>query len=464
MTLSFARFLEASGGRFVADASTLSAPFRPCTDSRVLERGEAFVCLRGPNFDGHDFISSALAAGASAIVVDNAAKVPDSISVPIVHVDDPKRAYLAGAAAARAAFGGQIVAITGSTGKTTTKEFAAQLIGARRRTISTPLNENNELGVAKLCYRLEDNVDVAIVEFGARHPGEIAELVDISSPDIGILTNIGEAHLEFFQDQAELARTKFALFSKGARAVCNAADVWSRMLAAQSGRDASTLWVRFVGDPMMSGIMLEAGTPRDGVVAVTFGASHGFATWRLPGEHNLRDALLAAGSAILAGLSFEESLEGFGELQLPPGRFESHVTPQGATIVYDAYNANPTSMLYALHTFAQLPAKRRIAVLGSMAELGPTAPQHHEAIGKTAASAGINELHCGGPFAADLAAGATAAGMPAAAVSTFASNDAITDLLRRTLRAGDCVLLKGSRVQKMEEILRGVLAPGILAS
>ncbi|HXN09486.1 MAG TPA: Mur ligase family protein, partial [Candidatus Acidoferrales bacterium] len=294
--------------------------------------------------------------------------------------------------------------------------------------------------------------------------GEIAELVALALPDIGILTNIGEAHLEFFQDQAELARTKFALFSKGARAVCNAADAWSRMLVAESGRDASTLWVRIVGDPTMSGIMLEAGTPCDGAVAVTFGASHSFATWRLPGEHNLRDALLAAGAAILAGLSFEESIEGFAALRLPPGRFESHVTPHGATIVYDAYNASPTSMMHALQTFAQLPAARRIAVLGSMAELGPSAHELHESIGTTAASIGIDELHCGGPFAAELAAGARAAGMSAAAVTTFASNDAMADLLRRTLRAGDYVLLKGSRVEKMEEILQGVLAPGILAS
>jgi len=464
MTLSFARFLEASGGRFVADAATLGAPFRPCTDSRAIAGGETFVCLRGPNFDGHTFIASALAAGASAIVIDADAAVPSAISVPVVRVADTKSAYLAGAAAARAAFRGQVIAITGSTGKTTTKEFAAQIIGMRRRTISTPLNENNELGVAKLCYRLADDVDVAVVEFGARHPGEIAELVELAKPDIGILTNIGEAHLEFFQDQAELARTKFALFSKGARAVCNAADSWTRMLAAQSQRDASTLWVRFVGDPTMSGIMLEAGTPRDGTVAVTFGASHAFATWQLPGEHNLRDALLAAGAAILAGLSFEESIQGFGALRLPPGRFESHATPHGATIVYDAYNASPTSMSSALQTFAQLPATRRIAVLGSMAELGASAPALHESIGKTAASFGIDELHCGGPFAAELAAGARAAGMSAAAVTTFASNDAIASLLRRTLRAGDYVLLKGSRVEKMEEILQGVLAPGILAS
>ncbi|HVR94225.1 MAG TPA: Mur ligase family protein, partial [Casimicrobiaceae bacterium] len=305
---------------------------------------------------------------------------------------------------------------------------------------------------------------VAVIEFGARHPGEIADLVGLAAPDIGILTNIGEAHLEFFSDQAELARTKFALFSKGARPVCNAADAWSRMLAAQSQSESAALWVRLVGDPVMAGIMLEAGTPREARVAVTFGASHAFAPWTLPGEHNLRDALLAAGAAILAGLSLEESLERFGDLQLPPGRFESHATPGGATIVYDAYNASPTSMLYALRTFSELQGTRHIAVLGSMAELGSDAAQLHTSVGKAAARCGLDELHCGGVFGADLAAGAQSAGMPAHAVSVFASNDEITARLRHSLRSGDCVLLKGSRVQKMEEILRGLLAPGILAS
>jgi UDP-N-acetylmuramoyl-tripeptide--D-alanyl-D-alanine ligase len=464
MSLSFARFLEVSGGRFVADAAALPADFRPSTDSRSIQRGEVFVCLHGPDFDGHDFITNALERGACAIVVDDDAKVPRPASAPIVRVADTKAAYLAGAAAARRAFGGQVIAITGSNGKTTTKEFAAQVIGRHRRVAATPHNENNELGVAKLCYRLSADVDVAIAEFGARHPGEIAELVGLAAPDVGVLTNIGEAHLEFFQDQNELARTKFALFARGARPVCNAADAWSRMLTAEVGLDSATLWTRLVGDPMMSGIMLEAGMPRDGQVAVTFGASHAFAPWRLPGEHNLRDALLAAGAAILAGLSFEEAVEATGELRLPPGRFETHALPCGAAVIYDAYNASPTSMRQALQTFSELEGSRHIAVLGSMAELGPDAAQHHRAVGAMAARCGLDALYCGGAFAEEIAQGAKSAGMPAANVSLFTDNAEISGRLRRSLAAGDCVLLKGSRVQKMEQILSGLLAPGILAS
>lgn len=464
MSLSFARFLEKSGGRILKDAASLPAQFRPSTDSRTLASGETFVCLRGPNFDGHDYIAQAISRGAAAILIDDDSKVSRPERVPVVRVGDVKEAYLIGATTARRAFAGQVIAITGSNGKTTTKEFAAQIIGAQRRVLATPQNENNELGVAKLCYQLNSEAEVAVVEFGARHPGEIAQLVDIAAPDIGVLTNIAEAHLEFFSDQAELARTKFAIFSKGARAVCNAADVWSRMLAAEAGVDGKALWVRLVGDPVMSGIMLEAGLPKDGQLAVTFGASHAFAGWRLVGEHHLRDALQAAGAAILAGVAFEDALAQLQGLRLPPGRFELHHAPSGATIVYDAYNASPSSMMHALRSFAELPATRRIAVLGSMAELGAQAERHHEAVGAAAVDAGIGILYVGGPFAAALAGGAKRAGMSAENVIAFASNDEIADRLRRTLAPGDCVLLKGSRVQKMEEILARVLGSGVLAS
>jgi len=462
MTLTFARFLEATGA-CPQPGAKLPELFRPSTDSRTILAGEAFVCLRGENFDGHDFASQAVSRGASAVVVDDEKKA-QGLVVPVIRVANTKAAYLAGAAAARKAFAGQVIAVTGSTGKTTTKEFIAQIIGARRRVLATPENENNELGVAKLCYRLDDSADVAVFEFGARHPGEIGELADIVKPDIGVLTNVGEAHLEFFRDQEELARTKFALVTQSAHAVCSAADAWSRMLAAESGIDAQVLWVRLVGDPMMAGIMLEAGVPKDAAVAVTMGASHAFAGWRLCGEHHLRDALAAAAAAILSGLSFEDALAPMGGLKLPPGRFETHHAPSGATIIYDAYNASPSSMTHALRSFAQVPGRRHVAVLGSMAELGTDALHHHEAVGAAAAQSGADLIYVGGPFAQALAKGARDAGVPADRVIAFADNAQALASLRELLVAGDCVLLKGSRVERLEEILEGLLGSGALAS
>jgi UDP-N-acetylmuramoyl-tripeptide--D-alanyl-D-alanine ligase len=455
--LTLGRFAQVTGAvPLRAGAPIPDLAFVPSSDSRTIAAGETFVCLRGPNFDGHDHVDDAVRRGAIAIVGDDRDKLARAQDVAVLVVDDAKRAYLRGAAEARSDVDCTVIGITGSVGKTTTTAMCAQILESKRRVAATPRNENNELGVSKLCYSLDAGVEIAVIEMGARGPGEIAQLVEIARPGIGILTNVGDAHMEYFEEKAELARTKFALFDRGARAVLSAADEWSRTLAAQAGIDKSALWVRLCGDPQCEGLTLEAGAVKDEVVPVTLGASHAFAAWHLAGEHHLRDALLAAGGAILAGLSFEEAIAQFGTLRLPPGRFELHRTRSGAVLVYDGYNASPTSMEHALRAFAELPASRHIAVLGSMAELGSSAESLHAATGAAAARARVDALFCGGDFAQAIASGAVRAGMPESAVSTYASNAEIVDVLRSILRSGDAVLLKGSRVQKMEEILAGL--------
>ncbi len=467
MHLTFARFVEACGGTLVHPGRTDPlAEFVPSTDSRSIEPGETFVCLRGPRFDGHRFAAQAVARGAVAVVADDPSVLPPDLGVAVVAVRDARAAYLAGASVARRLFDGRVIAITGSNGKTTTKEFAAQLAGAFRRVIATPHNENNELGVAKVCYRLAAAApgDIAVIECGARHPGEIAELAAIARPDIGILTNVGEAHLEFFSGQEDLARTKFGLFSHGAQPVLNAADTWSRMLAAEARREDAALWVHLVGDPVMAGLMLEAGSPAAGRIPLTLGASHAFAEWRLPGEHHLRDALQALAAVTLAGIPFEEAAGVLGSLRLPPGRFETHRTTHGATVVYDAYNASPSSVRCTLQSFAALDGSRKIAVLGSMAELGAAAERYHEAVGEAAARSGIHLLVVGGEHADAIARGARQAGMSDACILRFTDNASLADLLTRTLRPGDCVLLKASRIHRLEEVLPALAGPGALAS
>jgi len=435
--------------------------FTPSSDSRTLERGDTFVCLRGPNFDGHDFVANAVKRGAFGVVAEESAVLPADVRVPILRVADTKRAYMAGAGAARMlARRCTVVGVTGSVGKTTVKSMCTQMLRTRRVTLETRENENNELGVSKTCYELDEATRAAVIEMGARAPGEIAELVEIAEPDIGILTNVAEAHLEFFKSREELARTKFGLFSHNAKAVLNAADDWSRRLAAEAGIEESAVWVRLCGDPRTRGVALEAGEPKDCVVPLTFGSSHALASWNLIGQHHLRDALLAAGGAILAGMTFEEVAALLGQLELPAGRFEQHVLPSRAIVIYDAYNASPTSVASALSAFAQVPATRRIAVLGSMAELGADAPAQHEVTGAAAARSGIDALYCGGAFAERLAAGALTAGMSSDRVALFADNAGVAKILRDQIGDGDAVLLKGSRVQRMEEILAALLADG----
>jgi UDP-N-acetylmuramoyl-tripeptide--D-alanyl-D-alanine ligase len=466
--LTFAAFIAAQGP--AGAARVIGAPiapddrFIPGTDSRALVDGESFVCLRGPHFDGHDHIDEAVRRGARAVVADDPSKVRADLPVPAIVVADTMRAFMRGAAAARERTRTIVIGITGSVGKTTTTSMCAQLAARSRRVLATPRNENNELGVSKLCYRLSEDYDVAVVEMGARGPGQIAELVEIARPDVGVLTNVAEAHLEFFEGREALAREKFALFSGGARPVLSAADEWSRTLAAEAGLERSALWIRLCGDPQCEGLALEAGGPRDGRVPVSFGASHAFARWHLAGEQHLRDALLAAAAAILAGLTFEEAIAGFGDLRLPAGRFERHVLQSGATVVYDAYNASPASMAHALRAFAEIPAARHIAVLGSMAELGPDAAALHEETGAAAARSGIDALFFGGAFADALARGARQAGMDPAAVTLYSDNAEVAASLRATVAAGDAVLLKGSRVQRMEEILDLLTAQSAAAS
>lgn len=464
--LTIEQFGRATGARFEPagaskDRSFVDATFSPSTDTRTLKKGETFVCLRGPNHDGHQYADVAVRRGAIAIVADEGTTLASVIDAPILRVANTKRAYMTGAGAARSrAKRCTAIGITGSVGKTTVKSMCTQLLRAQFATIETPENENNELGVSKACYALDDTTRAAVIEMGARAPGEIAELVDIAKPDIGILTNVGEAHLEFYASREELARTKFALVSRGAKAVLNAADEWSRKLAAEARIERSAVWVRLCGDPKTQGLALEAGVPKDGAVPLTFGSSHALAPWRLIGEHHLRDALLAAGAAILAGIPFDRVAELIGSLALPSGRFERHVLASRAIVIYDAYNASPTSVASALNAFAQVPATRRIAVLGSMAELGSDAPAQHEVTGAAAARSGIDALYCGGAFAERLAAGARDAGMPSDRVSLFSDNAGIAALLRQRIGDGDAVLLKGSRVQRMEEILAALLADG----
>ena len=465
--LTIGRFAELAGAQVVADTATAAAlerPFIPSTDTRSLEPGATFVCLRGPNFDGHAFATEAAAKGAVAIVADVSAQLPARLDIPVLRVADAKAAYLCGAAEVRRAVRCTIIGVTGSVGKTTVKAMCAQLLQPHRRVLVTPQNENNELGVSKLCYTLTEAVDIAVIEMGARGPGQIAELVDIASPDIGVLTNIGESHLEFFENRASLARTKFALFGRGAKPVLSADDEWSRTLAAEHRIAGEALWVRLCGDPPVPGLSLEAGDAHDGRVPLSFGASHAFARWHLLGEHHLRDALLAAGGAILAGLTFEQACASIGDLALPPGRFEQHALPNRATIVYDAYNASPASMEQTLRAFAQLSAARHVAVLGSMAELGDAALAGHEQTGAAAARSGMDVLYCGGQFAKAMADGAIRAGMDAARVHLYTSNGQIAALLRDQLGEGDAILLKGSRVQRMEEILEALTAQGVHGS
>jgi len=419
------------------------------TDTRTLRPGDTFLALRGERFDGHAFVDEALKKGAAALVLESAAAGTDGVAALIVR--DTKRAYMDLAAAARAQFTGRVVAITGSSGKTTTKYLLAQLLGARfgaSLVAASPANENNEIGVSKLLLATSPEQQILIVEMGARHAGEIAELVAIADPHIGVLTNIGDAHLEIFGSHEQLAATKWGLFSQGAQAVLNAQDEISRNRA--SSLEAPALWFGD-GEPSMPGVWV-----RD---ARTLVLNHSGVSQTLPidvpfpGSHNRSNLAAAIAAALLLGVNAEELAGSVAGLLLPAGRYEPIALEAGPRLIYDAYNANASGTIATLNAFASERGRRRIAVLSSMAELGPDAPAIHERVGSHAAGLNIDVLLVGGDFAASLAAGAARAGLPRERIISFGSNAEAAAWLRDQANEQDVVLLKGSRKYRMEEIV-----------
>ena len=445
MIFALADAVAATGARTIGEG--FPEAIAVSTDTRQIARGSAFLALRGERFDGHKFVEEAFARGAGCAIVDDAAEVPEG--KPALVVADTLRAYLALGGLARSRVRGTVVGITGSTGKTTTKQFLLDLLrGAGVNAVATPENENNEVGVAKFLCALDDGDErVAIVEMGARKFRDLDPLVEAAKPDVGVLTNIGEAHLEIMGTPERIAETKWALPSGAREAVLNLADT------ASAGR-AATLAHR----PLWFGIDEER--PPHGERAVVLGAE---AAWTVgadgvtethridigfPGDHNRRNLAAAFATALLCGGSADRLAAAVAALHLPHGRYE--ISEAGdVRVIFDAYNASLSGTIATLATFGRENATRRIAVLGGMKELGADAPAMHEKIGELGARFAAVVL-AGGDFAADTARGAQRAGCPA--VIAYKNNAEAIAWLTDNVGRGDVVLLKGSRAYKMEEI------------
>jgi len=423
------------------------------TDTRFLHPGQTYLALRGDHFDGHDYVGQALSKGASGVIVERTDVVPDE--VPALIVGDTKRAYMDMAREARKRWHGRAIAITGSAGKTTTKAFLEQLVAAvygENRVYASPANENNELGVSKLLFALQPEHEFAVIEMGARHRGEIAELVEIALPHVGVLTNIGEAHLEIFWSHEAVAETKWGLFSQGAQAVLNAKDAESR--ARSQTLNVPPRWFG-AGEGGEPGTWVD----RDSLIITDEGTRQEYPLRvSLPGMHNAANLAAAIAGARALGTPAEALAEAAAALRLPAGRYERMMLRNGVSLIYDAYNANMSGMIATLDAFSNEHAAHRIAVLGSMAELGAEAWTMHRRVGAHAARSNLDTLLVGGDFARDLAAGAAEAGFPRERIVEFGGNDDAATWLRDNTRSGDVVLLKGSRKYKLEEIVEGLRA------
>jgi UDP-N-acetylmuramoyl-tripeptide--D-alanyl-D-alanine ligase len=452
MKLPLGDAIAATGARLVNEAA-LPPALLVQTDSRAIERGAAFLALRGERFDGHRYVEQAYARGAACAIVDDEGAVPPG--KPALVVPDTLQAYLDLGGLARARVGGVVVGITGSTGKTTTKQFLYALLRAAGIPVAaTPENENNEVGVAKFLCGLDDgDARVAIVEMGARRYRDLDVLVAAARPDVGVLTNVGEAHLEIMGTRARIAETKWAVPAGSRRAVLNLDDEVSRERAGSLAtapvwygldRERPPHGQRAVAiEPEAVWCIAEDGTTETHRLAIAF-----------PGDHNRRNLAGAFAAALLCaeavtGRAHASALAAaVGSLGLPHGRYEVVELADDVCLVFDAYNASLSGTLATLATFGREEAERRIAVLGGMAELGSDSPAMHEKIGEIAAKR-ADVVLVGGRFRDDTARGVERAG---GFVVRYAANDDAIAWLRANVRRGDAVLLKGSRAYKMEEI------------
>ena len=417
------------------------------TDTRAIERGATFLALRGERFDGHAYVEEAFVRGAACAIVDDASVVAPGRAALVVH--DTLQAYLGLGRLARARVKGTVVAVTGSTGKTTTKQFILALLrGAGIPVTATPENENNEVGVAKFLCGLDDgDPRVAIVEMGARKHRDLDVLVEAARPDVGVLTNVGEAHLEIMGSRERIAETKWAVPAGSRRAVLNLDDEVSTTRAAALA--APPLWYGIDGERPPHGqravviepdavwTIAEDGTTETHHIAIGF-----------PGDHNRRNLAGAFAAALLCNATAGALADAVRGLALPHGRYEVVELPGDVRLIFDAYNASLSGTLVTLATFGREEAERRIAVLGSMAELGDEAPTMHRKIGEIAGTR-ADVVLAGGRYAEDTARGVETQG---GTVVRYANNEAAIAWLRANLRRGDAILLKGSRVYKMEQI------------
>lgn len=454
---TLAQVLFATGGRFFA--GPIGAAFRRVsTDSRTVEPGDLFVALSGENFDGHDFLEQALSRGATGVLVSKAPEKPGRAAV--ILVKDTLRAMGDLAHYRRMQMPDlTVLAVTGSSGKTTVKEMVSAILGQHHQVLKTRGNFNNLIGLPHSLLPVNEEHDFAVLEMGMNRPGEIARLAEIAEPDVACITNVQGAHLAGLATIEGVARAKGELFA-GMKAwgtlVVNADDVRVRKLARRL-RHRKVSFGRSSNAKVRATRIVSLG--EEGMrFTLHIGPWSGRLRIVSLGAHNVMNALAAAAMAHAVGLAPAEIVAGLASHRPYDKRMQISVLPSGLKLINDAYNANPSSMLAALEAVRSLKNRQRIvAVLGDMLELGSHSVAAHRLVGENAARLHFDYLLAVGEFAGELVAGARQVGMTTVQAQHCASKEAVVAWLDKavaagTLKAGDILLLKGSRGMRMETI------------
>ncbi len=434
------------GGRLEGDDREFSAVV---TDTRRIAAGELFVALRGPNFDGNEYLAEAARRGAAGAIAERAGPP----GFPVILVDDALAALQRAAQAWRARFALPLVAVAGSNGKTTTKEMIAAILAVRGATLATAGNLNNHIGVPLTLLRLNTDHRHAVIELGANHAGDVTQLAAFALPQIGIVTNAGAEHLEGFGSLEGAARAEgelFAALGRDGTAILNADDgfaaLWRDMTVARIVSFGLGAKADFTARDIHTEVAANGFSTRftlvspQGEIAVTL---------QLAGKHNVINALGAAAAACTAGASLVDVAAGLAHMRPVPGRLQWRAAQGGGWILDDSYNANPSSLEAAIDVLESVGG-RRLLVLGEMAELGSFTRDAHLEAGRYARAHGVDRL-----FALGEATRFAVEGFGPGAIG-FADADTLAAAVARELAAGVCVLVKGSRINRLERVVNAL--------
>src|SRR6267142_3330330 len=433
-------------------------------DSRTIRAGELFFAIHGPRHDGHDHVAAAFESGALAAVVaeSRGRELAESLRDRCIVVDDTLRALHRLATAVRLAWGKKIAGVTGSVGKTTTKEILAALLGAKLRILKSEGNFNNAYGLPLTLFRLEEEHDAAVLEMGMSRRYELQELAAIAKPDVGVVTRVAPAHLEFFASIEEIALAKRELIEglngRDSVAVLNADDPLVAEFASHASGRVLTYGIENAADYRAEAIE-DRGALGSAFVLMENGRQTRLEL-ALPGRHVISNALAALAAASVWAIGAQEAREVFRTLHAPAMRGELLRFSNGAALINDSYNSSPAALHAMITVLAATPNyRRRILAAGEMRELGATSPQLHREAGKFAAETGKIDWVVGVEGdAAQIVEGAVAASVPRSQTRVFASSEEAATFLADFVAPGDLLLVKGSRGVKMERIVESLLS------
>ena len=469
MRLTIRDILNAVGGRLISGHEGAFAN-GVSTDSRTIRRGELFFALKGPRFDGHKFIDDVVKKGAAGAVVSAEVRgLPlqavsrgqepgsgsSSTQFGIIHVEDTLKALGDLSAYWRKTHPVPLIAVSGSCGKTTTKEMIASILNTSRCILKTEGNLNNLIGLPLTLFGLNNIHKAAVVELGISMKGEMKRLAEICKPNVAVLTNIGEAHTATLGSIEGVAAAKGELFQgmgTDGTAIINIDDPWLLKIANNFTAKKVTFSLKSEADVMLKDYSLDNAKGMSATFIVM--GKEILVRLKYAGIHNLSNAAAAIAATFPLVVAKEEIIEGLYSAEPIPGRTEIISAASGITIIDDTYNANPLSMEASLKTLSSVVGGgRKIAVLGDMLELGDIAQDAHRKIGRLVREAGIDIFFAMGSFSKDFARGAIEAGMSPERINVATDKTSLIKGLKNIIRQGDVILIKGSRVTAMEEVV-----------